>query len=415
MARKYVNPSRPTAARSVASLGGQAADEFRSWVDYTYPGSHPEDVIANYVRQTARPDAPGAKLDGFPWARSWGSYLAALRDESDELGARSAIRKVQDSRPRNAMSERVPAEGGFLVPERLRQQVLAYMTTAAVRPRAMIIPMDSERVPVPILDNPSQASSAQALAGLTFSLVQEGVAIPATTPNFGRITLEAWRLAAYMKGTPNELLRDSPAFSDFLARIIARGYGWAEDDLFINTGTGVAQPQALVNAPGALAVTRGGGAGKVVHLDIVTMLKGLHPASKDSPSTVWLLSESAFDQLLELYEIVGTAPTGQDIPPPGTLKYDMEYGCWRLLGVPAVVNDHQPAVGGVGDVMLCDLGLFLVGDRQEMTVEVASRGAGFANDTSDIRVRSRVDGRFWIQQTHTLTSGQSVSPLVVLH
>jgi hypothetical protein len=104
--------------------------------------------------------APGAVLDGHGWARSWGSFLGALRDRDDRLGARAACRKAMEDRPRNAMSERVPAEGGFLVPERLRSQVLAYMTSAIVRPRAAYVPMDSERVPVPALDNPSQASSA---------------------------------------------------------------------------------------------------------------------------------------------------------------------------------------------------------------------------------------------------------------
>ena len=320
---------------------------------------------------------------------------------------------MTDSRPRNAMSERVGSEGGFLVPERLRSQVLSYMTAAIVRPRSIYVPMDSERVPVPLLDNPSQASSAQALGGMTFSYVQEGAAFPATTPNFGRVVLEAWKVGGYLQSVPNELMTDSPAFGDFLARIIAKGLSWFEDDQMLYQGTGVGQPQALVNAPGGLAVTRNTSS-KVQHADIVTMLKGLHPASKETAT--WLLSESAFDQLLELYEVIGTPPSGQDIAPPQTLKFNSQTGEWELLGLPCAVNDHQPAVGSVGDVMLCDFGsAYLVGDRGEMTVEVASLGAGFINDTSGIRVRHRVDGRLWPQSVITLTTGQQASALVVLH
>ena len=47
----------------------------------------------------------------------------------------------------DAMSERVPAEGGFLVPEIVRDTVLtASLESSIVRPRAMPIVMDSLRV-----------------------------------------------------------------------------------------------------------------------------------------------------------------------------------------------------------------------------------------------------------------------------
>ena len=359
------------------------------------------------------PGAPGARLDKLPWASSWGSFLNAVRDKDDGYGARRTIRKIMDSRPqpRNALGERVPAEGGYLVPERLRQQVLAYMTGAIVRPRATIVPMDSERVPLPSLENPSQASSAQALGGLTFSLIQEGAAWTGTTPNFGRVVLEAWKVGGYLQNVPNELISDSPAFGDFLARIIALGYTWWEDDYALYSGNGVGEPQALVNAPGGYALSRNTSS-KVLHADIVGMLKALHPASK--ATATWLLSESAFDYLLELYELASTGAAA-DISPPQTLVYDMEFGTWRLLGLPAIVNDHQPAVGTTGDVMLCDLGLMLIGERSEMTVEVSPESGGFISDSSNIRIKARTDMRYWPQSTYTTTTGQSVAPLVVLH
>jgi HK97 family phage major capsid protein len=312
------------------------------------------------------------------------------------------------------MSERVPAEGGYLVPERLRSQVLNYMMPSIIRPRATLLTLDSARVPVPILDNPSQASSAQALGGLTFSFTEEGTAIPASVPNFGRIVLEAWPDKALMQGVPNELLSDSPAFTDyFLPQVIAKGLAWHIDDYALYQGTGTGQPQALVNAPGAVAVTRNPPSGfNIGHVDIVTMLKNLHPASKCTAT--WLASEDVFSQLLELYEITGSAPSGQDIPPPGTLKYNSDSGRWELLGLEIIPNDHQPAAGTAGDLVLCDLSLALLGERDAMTVEVAQQAA-FANDTSHIRIRYRWDFRFWLQSSITLTNGKVVSPLVVLH
>jgi len=49
-----------------------------------------------------------------------------------------------------------------------------------------------------------------------------------------------------------------------------------------------------------------------------------------------------------------------------------------------------------------------------MTVQRSARGAGFPADASNFRIRARIDGRLWNQSTYALTSGQVVSPLVIL-
>lgn len=364
-----------------------------------------------------RDDAPGVVLDGQPWARSWASFLRAVNDPLD-----SSVRQYI-ANAAAAMGERVPAEGGFLVPEVLRAQVLAYMTPAIVRPRAKVLPMSSLRLPVPLLDNPSQASSGQALGGLTFSFTEEGAAIANTTPAFGRVVLEARKLAALCT-VPNELADDAAgAFGDFLARVIALGMAWVEDDYFIGAaGTGVGCPQSLINAPGAVSVSRQGSSA-VVFLDVVGMFKALAPASKQVGLTpgvtnvVWLLSSSAMDQLLELnYQVTPSGGTVTAIPPSGwfTMGDGGDVGP-SMLGLPAIVTDHQPALGTAGDVILADLRNYLIGDRQVMQVERAALGAQFINDNSLFRVRSRVDGRYWVQSSSTTEAGQSVSPVVVLH
>lgn len=413
------------AADAAAMDRGPVDPQLVAWMRQQRPGSSrawATGALATMPDDEVNPP-PGAKLDTYPWARSWGSYLNAIRDRQDGTGARSVIRKVMDSRPLftdAAMGERVPSEGGFLVPERLRITVLSYMQTGIIYPRATVVEMDSQRVPVPILDNPSQASSAQALGGMTFSFTEEGQAIPASVPNFGRLALEAWPDKALLKNVPNELLADATPFTEvFLPQTIAKGLSWHIDDYALNTGTGVGQPQALVNAPGAYAVTRGTGS-KVLLADLATMFKALHPASKmsalapgDTP-VAWLISNSAMDQILELYLAVGT-PTNTAVAPPDWYQAGdgREVGA-SILGIPVIVNDHQASVGSAGDVMLADLSLLLLGERSAMTVELGP-GAGFASDTTHIRVRYRWDCRFWPQSNITLTTGQVTSGLVVLH
>jgi HK97 family phage major capsid protein len=376
----------------------------------------------NWRSALYRKDAPGAALDTQEWAKSWPAYLAAVLDKHDP-SARQFIANVMASRPQNAFSERIPAEGGFLVPELLRAEVLSYMTPAIIRPRATVYPMTSERLPIPFLDNTSQNASAQALGGMTFALTEEGAPITSSTATFGRIVLEAWKVAGYFTA-PNELVDDAPAFGQFLSKTIAEGLAWYEDDLFIgNTSNGVGRPQGLIYAPCAYVVTRNTSS-EVLFADIIAMFKGLHPASKQAglttgqTSIAWLASASVLDQLLELYYNVGGSTAGTDItptPPPDWLTMgDGDHISPSLLGLPLIVTDHQPAVGTEGDLMLADLRHYLIGDRMEMTVERSSRGGGFINDTSNFRVITRVDGRYWIQSSETTEAGQTVSPVVVL-
>jgi hypothetical protein len=191
---------------------------------------------------------------------------------------------------------------------------------------------------------------------------------------------------------------------------VAKGLSWHIDDLVLYQGTGIAQPEALPIAQAAVAVTRNTSS-EVLHADVVAMLKALHPASKCSAT--WLASEDVFDQLLELYELAGSSPTNTTIPPPNVLKCNK--GRWELFGLELIPNGHQPAVGTAGDLMLVDLALLLLGELGGLTVDIASKGAGFATGTSDIRFRFRWDARFGLPQSITLANGKVTSPLVVLH
>lgn len=355
-----------------------------------------------------RADAPGARLDSEPWARSWPAFLAAVFGEDGR--ARQHIA--------NAWTERVPSEGGFLVPEQLRAQVLSYITPAVVRPRAMVLPMASAYLNVPVLDNPSQASGAQALGGLTFSFVDDGDAIPSSTPGLARARLDVRKLAALV-GIPNELESDAAgALGDLISRVVAIGYGWAEDDYFI-AGTGAGQPQGILNASCAVPVTRTGN----YAADAASMVAALHPAALAAGLTpgvtdvCWLVSESLLKNLLTTYLLPGggTAASGSVATLPDWLDLGdgHEVGP-SLWGLPARVTDHQPAAGSPGDLALADLRNYLIGDRMELTVDRSPAGAGFVTDVTNYRFRARVDGRYWVPGPTTTEASQTVSPVVVL-
>jgi HK97 family phage major capsid protein len=366
-----------------------------------------------------RADAPGARLDSEPWARSWAAYLTAISDESDGSARRFIM---------NAWTERVPSEGGFLLPEGLRASVMSYITPAVVRPRAMVLPMAEYRLGVPVLDNPSQESGKQALGGLTFAFTEDGAAIPTSTPTFARAVLDARKLAALV-GVPNELESDAAgALGDFISRVVAIGYAWAEDDSFIQ-GSGANGPQGILNAPCAYRVTRTNSGDAPVFADVLAMAKGLAPASKAAGLTPgitdvgWLISDTVFDSLLELYYAPNPAA---DAPPDATAGAIVPPSEWlslgdghqigpSMLGLPAFITDHQSAAGSAGDLALADIRNYLIGDRLELTIERSTAGSGFVTDITNYRIKSRVDGRYFVQGSTTTEAAQTVSPVVVLN
>lgn len=360
-----------------------------------------------------RRDAPGALLDSEPWAGSWPSYLAAVFSERDS-SARQFIA--------NAWTERTGAGGGFLVPEGLRASVMAYVTPAVVRPRAMVLPMSTYKLRVPVLDNPSQQNGAQALGGLTFSFTEQTQQIASSSPGFAETVLEARKLAALVP-VPGELNSDAAgALGDFISRVAAIGYHWAEDDFFIQ-GTGANGPEGIINATCAYKVPRTNSGQPPVLLDLLNLAKGLHPASKAAGYTAgitgvgWLISASVFDSLLELYFLAaGTTPTsGVPTTPSDWLSLgDGREVAPSMLGLPAFVTDHQPAAGSAGDLALGDIRNYLIGDRQEFTVERSGRGSGFVTDVTNYRFRARVDGRYGVPGQTTTETGQTVSPVTVL-
>jgi HK97 family phage major capsid protein len=362
--------------------------------------------------------APGAVLDGEEMAAGWGEFLSAVYHRAEQTSEVTAFKK----RIQNAMSERVPSQGGFLVPEHLRSQVLMVaLETAVVRPRARVIPMDSLRVPYPTIDDTSHTSSVY--GGVIGYWTEEAAALTASQPSFGRAILEAKKLTGYTE-IPNELLSDSvEALAQFFADLFPTALAFFEDVGFL-TGTGVGQPQGALNSPcavvtgGGSAGARAGGAGTAVQYgDITAMYARMWPASLNN--AVWLCSPDVLPGLMGLVTASGIAPplwlpnfSAADGYPGGGNGDGRHY---ELMGRPLIVSEKLPALAGQGCLAFIDFGYYLLGDRQEMQIS-SSEEYKFQNDLTAFRVIERVDGRTWIQSPITPENGgSSLSPVVLLH
>lgn len=323
-----------------------------------------------------------------------------LRD-SDKFAERLGNwKKIQ-----NSFGSTIPADGGFLIPETLRSELLSVsLETALVRPRARVIPMDSLRVPIPMVDSTSNASSI--FGGIVAYWTEEGASLTETQASFGRVVLEAKKLTCYTEA-PNELVADAPAFGAFLDQILPEAIAWYEDLAFL-TGTGVGEPLGVYNGTAAIEVAKEAGqaADTIVWENIVKMYARMLPGSLGR--AVWVAGIDTFPELATMALSVGTG--GSAI----WLNNGVEGPPMTILGRPVIFTEKSPVLGDAGDIAFIDFGYYLIGDRQVMQA-MSSPHYKFASDKTAYRIIERVDGRPWLESAITpKNSGPTLSPIVKL-
>lgn len=310
---------------------------------------------------------------------------------------------------KNDLSSVKPSDGGYLIPEVLRAELLRVaMERAIVRSRARIIPMDALTVPFPAIDATSNVSSI--FGGVVGYWSEEGATLTESQPRFGRVELRAQKLTLYTE-VPNELIRDALlSLEAFLSEILPEAIAWFEDVAFF-IGTGVGEPLGFLNAPASVLVNRAAGGLAVEWVDIVNMYSRLLPQSFDR--AIWVVAPDTLPSLLQMTLSGGTAPvwiggnasvTGSSAPP------------MSLLGLPIIVSEKARAAGTAGDINLVDFGFYLLGDRQAMSAR-QSEEFRFQNDLTAFRVIERVDGRPWLRSAITPQNGSAntLSPFVKLN
>ena len=354
-------------------------------------------------------------LKRFVWATIKGEHVAK-RDGNGPLleqmqALKGSLAKALAIKNAGSMAERIPSEGGFLVPENLRSEILSLsLENEVMRPEATIIPMDSLRVPIPSIDDTSHQSSV--FGGVQAFWTAEGAKLTGSAPSFARVLLEANKLTAFT-GIPNELLQDSVTSMDVWFRtFFPMAVGHFADLAFL-TGNGVNQPEGLIHCPGA-AVVDPGTSGVIALADVIAMFCRMWPPSLKRAR--WACSPDALRQLLLMAFVSGTTPVAppamlggmQALELPGGM--DIREGTvFKLLGIPGRVSEKMPypVTDGSqpdGALALYDPTAYLIGDRQAMQVATSAEYS-FANDEVSYRITQRMDGRGWQRTPLTPANG----------
>lgn len=306
----------------------------------------------------------------------------------------------------NNFGSTVPSDGGFLIPEVLRANLLSIaLEQMVVRPRATVIPMDSLRVPFPILDSTTNVGSV--FGGMIAYWTEEAATLTESAPKFGKVVLEAQKLTGF-SALPNELLQDS-----IISLVALIEEKWPQalaffEDLAFHSGTGVGEPLGYLGNPATIVVSKESGqpAATIVWENLLEMYARMLPSSLGR--AVWFYTPAALRQLGTMALSVGTggAPVwlnnGVDGPPA------------RILGQPAFPVEKLSTLGTQGDLTFVDLSYYMIGDRQTMQAE-SSEHYLFGSDKTAFRIIQRVDGRPWIQSAITpANGGPTLSPFVEL-
>ncbi|RPI58211.1 MAG: phage major capsid protein, partial [Planctomycetaceae bacterium] len=308
---------------------------------------------------------------------------------------------VQDERivalRKAAMSEGTDSTGGVFVPTQFAGEVYeAAMENAIVRPRAIILPMGSDSIDVPVLVDGTRATNI--FGGVTLTHVGEGGDQYATNggPAIGRLKLTANKFIASCF-VSNELAADAQAFGPFMNQAFGRAVAFLEDDLFINSGTGSGQPLSVLNSNALISVTRGE-LTLIGDADIAGMAARLAPGCWQNAA--WLINQSVLGSLTDI-EMADLASM-------------------QILGRPIIVTEHCAAAGTIGDILLCDFSQYLIGDRSliissSREATYSSNTYGFLQDQTCWKLTLRVDGQPIVSAPYTpKRGGSTVSPFIAL-
>lgn len=353
--------------------------------------------------------AVGAKLDATNEFRdaSVGEIMAAIVKHSDgtaNVEQRKMISKMLEIQ--NSLGSVIPSDGGFLIPEQTRADILTLaLEESIVRSRATVFPMSSLTLGIPTVDDTSHVTNV--FGGISFSFTPESGTIAASQPRFGKVMLEAGKLA-FFTNIPNELMDDAPALTVWLNARLPQAHAWYEDYYFLR-GSGAGEPEGVFNAPARISVDRqGSGTDTFVWDDAVNMFSRMLPRSLDK--AVWIASNEMIPSLLNLQLLIKEASANVG----GSYYYSGGGRPTELMGRPIIYTEHASQLGTEGDISFVDFGEYLVGDRMSWQMKT-STDYRFQNDETSIRGISRVDGRPWLPTAITpANGGDTLSPYVTL-
>ncbi len=325
-------------------------------------------------------------------------------------GLNGEVRKV-------ALAEGSGQTGGYVVPPQFIAQLQTIAAEDAfVEPRATVMPMASRTMTLPMLDiTTAQATGTSPyFAGLLATWLPEATSLSETEPQFRQTDWTAWDLCLYTVSS-NQLLQDNAVGLDaLLTQLFSKAITWYKEYAFLRgLGAGSSMPLGIINAPATYVQSRSAG-GAFTLADAAAMMSRLHVRSWDS--ACWIMHQSVIPKLIQMVDpatnghLVWLNPVMPGGSGPAANKLPKAF----LNGLPIFFTEKMPTLGTKGDVMLCDLSMYVIGNRMDLQIDVSPH-VNFRTNQMAWRVIARCDGKPWLNNVITDANGWVSSPLVCLN
>jgi HK97 family phage major capsid protein len=229
-----------------------------------------------------------------------------------------------------------------------------------------------------------------------------GATLTKTEPTFEMLEWRLHKLGGYTE-VDNELIETSPQSIEALLSGLFGIAIQAKTERNILRGSGVGEPLGILNSPAIVNITPA--TNSLFSWPDVGAMWSRFKSAGGTP--VWLIHPSVWPDIL-------TMELGSNGANAWTLNMQSGQG-QNINGFPIITSEHLPQANSAGNVVLADLGAYLLFNTPDLSIAY-SEHAAFLNDQGTWRFTQRIDGMPWLRSPITLadpTGSYTVSPFVI--
>lgn len=377
-------------------------EEIRAW-DESIGRAEKLLAIEPEDRSTEKPEVkPTPAKDNEKRFSSFGEQLMAAYRAAMPGGK---VDERLSTRAASGLNETTPSDGGFLVQQDFVTELLkrTYETgILASKVKKIPISTNANGMKINAIDEDSRANGSR-WGGVQTYWEGEADELTASKPKFRQMELSLKKLTGLCYAT-DELLQDAAALEAVIRQAFAEEFGFKIDDAILS-GSGEGEPLGILNSGAIVTVAKEASQTDTITVEnLIKMWNRLWSRSRSN--AVWYINQELEPYLYTLK--IGDKPV---YIPAGGLS-EKPYG--TLFGRPVVPIEQCSAAGEVGDIILADIGQYLLIDKGGIK-SASSIHVRFLYDENVFRFIYRVDGKpIWTKPLTPYKGSATVSPFVTL-
>lgn len=377
-------------------------EEIRAW-DESIGRAEKLLAIEPEDRSTEKPEVkPTPAKDNEKRFSSFGEQLMAAYRAAMPGGK---VDERLSTRAASGLNETTPSDGGFLVQQDFVTELLkrTYETgILASKVKKIPISTNANGMKINAIDEDSRANGSR-WGGVQTYWEGEADELTASKPKFRQMELSLKKLTGLCYAT-DELLQDAAALEAVIRQAFTEEFGFKIDDAILS-GSGEGEPLGILNSGAIVTVAKEASQTDTITVEnLIKMWNRLW--SRSRANAVWYINQELEPYLYTLK--IGDKPV---YIPAGGLS-EKPYG--TLFGRPVVPIEQCSAAGEVGDIILADIGQYLLIDKGGIK-SASSIHVRFLYDENVFRFIYRVDGKpIWTKPLTPYKGSATVSPFVTL-